>query len=88
MHFLYQIVTSLFIYTLYEEEEEIFLHVLNLRAGESTDVFGVTKIMDTLNEDPEVAFEDIIEVDDIITTVLSSDSSYAQYCASLQPKEA
>ena len=72
MHFLYQIVTSLFIYTLYEEEEEIFLHVLNLRAGESTDVFGVTKILDTLNEDPEVAFNDIIEVDDIIATVLSS----------------
>lgn len=88
MHFLYQIVTSMFIYSLYEEEEEVFLHVLNLRAGESTDVFEVTKIMDVLNEDPEVSFEDIIEVDDIITTVLTSDSSYAQYCASLQPKEA
>lgn len=88
MHFLYQIVTSLFIYTLYEEEEEVFLHVLNLRAGESTDVFGVTKLMDVLNEDPEVAFNDIIEVDDIITTVLTSDDSYAQYCASLQPKKA
>ena len=72
MHFLYQIVTSMFIYTLYEEEEEVFLHVLNLRAGESTDVFGVTKLMDVLNEDPEVAFNDIIEVDDIITTVLTS----------------
>lgn len=88
MHFLYQIVTSLFIYSLYEEEEEVFLHVLNLRTKESADVFGVTKIMDTLNEDPEVAFDNIIEVDDIITTVLSSDDSYAQYCASLQPKEA
>ena len=88
MHFLYQIVTSMFIYSLYEEEEQVFLHVLNLRAGESTDVFSVAKIMDTLNEDPEVAFEDIIEVDDIITTVLTSDSSYVQYCASLQPKEA
>lgn len=72
MHFLYQIVTSLFIYTLYEEEEEVFLHVLNLRAGESTDVFGVTKLMDILSEDPEVAFEDIIEVDDIIATVTSN----------------
>lgn len=72
MHFLYQIVTSLFIYSLYEEEEEVFLHVLNLRAGESTDVFGVTKIMDTLNEDPEVAFKDIIEVDDIISMLTSN----------------
>ena len=42
MHFLYQIVTSMFIYTLYEEEGEVFLHALNLRAGESTDVFGNT----------------------------------------------
>ena len=88
MHFLYQIVTSMFIYTLYEEEEQVFLHILNLRAGESTDVFEVTKLMDILSEDPEVAFDDIIEVDDIIATVLTSDSSYAQYCASLQPKEA
>lgn len=72
MHFLYQIVTSMFIYTLYEEEEEVFLHVLNLRAGESTDVFEVTKLMDILNEDPEVAFDDIIEVDDIVATVSTS----------------
>ena len=69
MHFLYQIVTSMFIYTLYEEEGDVFLHVLNLRAGESTDVFEVTKIMDTLNEDTEVTFDDIIEVDDIISMV-------------------
>ena len=72
MHFLYQIVTSMFIYTLYEEEEEVFLHVLNLRAGESTDVFEVSKLMDILSEDPEVAFDDIIEVDDIIATVTSN----------------
>ena len=72
MHFLYQIVTSMFIYTLYEEEEEVFLHVLNLRAGESTDVFDVAKLMDILSEDPEVAFDDIIEVDDIIATVTSN----------------
>ena len=72
MHFLYQIVTSMFIYTLYEEEEEVFLHVLNLRAGESTDVFEVTKLIDILSEDPEVAFDDIIEVDDIIATVTSN----------------
>ena len=71
MHFLYQIVTSMFIYTLYEEEGNVFLHALNLRAGESTDVFEVAKIMDILSDDAEVAFDDIIEVDDIITTVTS-----------------
>ena len=72
MHFLYQIITSMFIYSLYEEEEEVFLHVLNLRTKESTDVFEVTKLMDILSEDPEVAFDDIIEVDDIISTVTSN----------------
>ena len=72
MHFLCQIITSMFIYTLYEEEEEVFLHVLNLRAGESTDVFGNTMIMDVLNEDPEVTLDDIVEVHDIITSVLTS----------------
>ena len=69
MHFLYQIVTSAYIYSLYEEEEEVFLHVLNLKAGESTDVFEVTKIIDILSEDTEVTFEDIIEVDDIISSI-------------------
>ena len=62
----------MFIYTLYEEEEEVFLHVLNLRTKESTDVFDIAKLMDILSEDPEVAFDDIIEVDDIIATVLTS----------------
>ena len=72
MHFLYQIVTSLFIYSLYEEEGEVFLHVLNLRAGESNDVFGDTIIMDILNEDPEVTLDDIVEVHDIIVAMLTS----------------
>ena len=72
MHFLYQIVTSMFIYTLYEEEGDVFLHVLNLRAGESTDVFEVTKLMNILYEDTEVSLDDWIAVDDIVTTVLNS----------------
>ena len=71
MHFLYQIVTSAYIYSLYEEEGYVFLHVLNLRTKESNDVFEVTKIIDVLNEDAEVTFADIIEVDDIISTVTS-----------------
>ena len=62
----------MFIYTLYEEEEEVFLHVLNLRTKESTDVFEVTKLMNILYEDAEVTLDDFIEVDDIVTTILNS----------------
>ena len=69
MNFLYQIITSAYVYTLYEEDSHIFLHVLNLKNEETTDVFGVTKLMDILSNDTEVAFDDIIEVDDIIATV-------------------
>ena len=69
MNFLYQITTSAYVYTLYEEDSHIFLHVLNLKNEETTDVFGVTKLMDILSNDTEVAFDDIIEVDDIIATV-------------------
>ena len=72
MHFLYQIVTSAYIYSLYEEEGDVFLHVLNLRTKESTDVFGNTIMIDILNEDPEVTLDDIVEVHDIIITVLTS----------------
>ena len=72
MNFLYQIVTSSHVYSLYKEERNVFLHVLNLRTEESTDVSGVTIVMDVLNEDPEVTFDDIVEVHDIITTVLTS----------------
>ena len=69
MNFLYQIITSAYAYTLYEEDGHIFLHVLNLKNEETTDVFGVTKLMDILSEDTEVSFADLIEVDDIIATV-------------------
>ena len=72
MHYLYQITTSSFVYTLYEEDRHVFLHVLNLRAGESTDVLGDTFILNVLNEDPEVTLDDIVEVHDIIVAMLSS----------------
>ena len=68
MHFLYQIITSAYIYSLYEEEGYVFLHVLNLRTKESSDIFEVTKILNTLNEDNEVSEDDAIEVKDILTT--------------------
>ena len=72
MNFLYQIITSAHVYTLYEKERNVFLHVLNLRTEEPTDVSGVTIVMDVLNEDPEVTFDDIVEVHDAIITVLTS----------------
>ena len=68
MNFLYQIITSAYVYTLYEEDEHVLLHILDLKNEETSDIFG-TKIMDTFSEDPEVDFEDLIEVDDIITIV-------------------
>lgn len=73
MHFLHQIVTSSHVYSLYEKKRNVFLHVLNLRTEESTDVFGNTELMDVLNEDPEVTYDDIVEVHDIIITVLVSE---------------
>lgn len=73
MNFLYQIITSAYVYSLYEEDKQVFLHVLNLRTEESTDVSGVTIVMDVLNEDPEVTLDDIVEVHDIIIKVLTSE---------------
>ena len=73
MHFLYQIITSAYIYTLYEEEGYAFLHILNLRTKESSDIFNTTKILNTLNEDNEVSEDDVIEVKDILATFLISD---------------
>ena len=69
MNFLYQIVTSSYVYTLYEEDSHIFLHILNLRTEETSDIFEITKLITILSEDTEVSFADLIEVDDIITTV-------------------
>ena len=72
MHFLHQITTTSHVYSLYEEEINVLLHVLNLRTEESNDVSGVTIVMDVLNEDFEITFDDIVQVHDIIITVLTS----------------
>ena len=72
MHFLYQIVTSLIIYSLYEEEGDVFLHTLDLRTEESTDEFAINKIMSILYNDAEVSLDDWIAVDDIVTAMLTS----------------
>lgn len=70
MHYLYQIVTSSFVYTLYEEDYRFILHILNLKNEESTDVLKIDKILDTLSKDTEISHDDLLEVEDVITTVL------------------
>lgn len=72
MNFLYQIITSTYVYTLYEEDKQLVLHVLNLKNEESTDVLVINKIMSILYDDAEVSLDDWIAVDDIVTTVLTS----------------
>ena len=72
MNFLYQIITSAYVYTLYEEDEHVLLHILDLKNEETSDVFGIPKIMDILSEDTEVSFADLIEVDDTISILLSN----------------
>ena len=71
MNFLYQIITSMYVYTLYEEDEHVLLHVLDLKNNETSDILESSKIMAILSEDPEVSFKDIIEVDDITSIVVS-----------------
>ena len=68
MNFLYQITTSSYVYTLYEEEGHMFLHVLNLRTEESTDIFKIIKILDILNEDTEVSIYDFDEIEAILAS--------------------
>ena len=69
MNFLYQIITSMYVYTLYEEDGHVFLHILNLRNEETSDVLGIPKIMNSLSEHTEISFKELIEVDDIISIV-------------------
>ena len=68
MNFLYQITTSSYVYTLYEEEGHMFLHVLNLKTEESIDVFNIIKILDILNEDTEVSIYDFDEIEAILAS--------------------
>ena len=45
---------------------------VDLKNEETSDVFGIPKIMDILSEDTEVSFADLIEVDDTISILLSN----------------
>ena len=66
MHFLYQIVTSAFIYSLYEEEGDAFLHVLNLSTKRSRDIMFPVQILDILTLDPEVSPENCADVEKLL----------------------
>ena len=66
MHFLYQIITSAYIYSLYEEEGDVFLHVLNLGTKKSRDIMFSVQILDILTLDPEVSPEDYADVEELL----------------------
>ena len=67
MHFLYQIITASYIYSLYEEEGDIFLHVLNLGTQKSRDIMLSSQILDVLFFDPEVAPEDYDTIEELVS---------------------
>lgn len=67
MHFLYQIITASYIYSLYEEEGDVFLHVLNLGTQKSRDIMLSSQILDVLFFDPEVTPEDYDTVEELVS---------------------
>lgn len=67
MNFIYQIVTSGYVYTLYEEDEHAFLHVLNLRTEKFRDITKADQILDILFFDPEVTPEDYQVIEDFVS---------------------
>ena len=67
MHFLYQIITSAYIYSLYEEEGDVFLHVLNLGTKKSRDIMLSSQILDVLFFDSEVTPKDYDTVEELVS---------------------
>ena len=67
MHFLYQIITSAYIYSLYEEEGDVFLHVLNQGTKKSRDIMLSSQILDVLFFDPEVTPKDYDTVEELVS---------------------
>ena len=68
MHFLYQIITSAYIYSLYEECEDVLLHVKDLRNGMKTrDITESDRILDVLFFDSEVTPEDYETVEKLVS---------------------
>ena len=67
MHFLYQILTSVYVYTLYEEDEYIFLHVKNLHNNKTRDITKSDRILDVLFFDSEVTPEGYETVEELVS---------------------
>ena len=67
MHFLYQIVTSLYVYSLYEEDSHALLHVVNLRTEKSRDITDPDQILEILFFNPEVTPQDYEVVEDLVS---------------------
>ena len=66
MHFLYQIITSAYVYSLYEEDYYPILHIFNLTSEESKDIMFPIQILDILTLDPEVSPEDYADVEELL----------------------
>lgn len=67
MNFLYQIVTSVFAYTLYEEDCYPVLHMTNLFTEESKDFIHSSEILEILTFDPEISLEDYEIIEDLVS---------------------
>lgn len=67
MHFLYQIVTSVFAYTLYEEDYYPVLHITRLDTEETKDIIHSSEILDILTFDPEVTPEDYDTFEELVS---------------------
>ena len=67
MHFLYQIITSAYIYSLYEECEDVLLHVRDLHNEKTRDITESDRILDVLFFDSEVTPEDYDTVEKLVS---------------------
>lgn len=67
MHFIYQIVTASYVYTLYEEDEYPLLHVLNLGTEKTRNIIKSDQILDILFFDSQVSPEDYQVIEDFVS---------------------
>lgn len=67
MNFIYQIVTSSYVYTLYEEDEYPLLHILNLGTEKTRDIIKTDQILDILFFDSQVSPEDYQVIEDFVS---------------------
>lgn len=67
MNFLYQIVTSNYVYTLYEEDEYPLLHVKDLHTNRTRDITNKERILDILFFDSEVSTSDYEDCEGLVS---------------------